>query len=165
MIPPAASRQPSTPLQVGEIPAMAQGDQGFDDRELRSLVYTGADGKDRQILVPNGGRQSIGSVYDFGGQPHEFYLFGRRGERHRAPAREYRSDRPLGRVLAAAGENVLIDHGLRRFLATTTAHTDRQARLHIAQRRGAVIHRFMDLTIGNRTADAYVHDRSAQAGA
>ena len=73
------------PVQVGEIPAMAQGDQGFDDRELRSLVYTTSSGQDRQILVRNGGTQSIGrqmvydidldtclvksvsGVYDFGG--------------------------------------------------------------------------------------------------
>ena len=81
------------PVQVGEIPAMAQGDQGFDDRELRSIVYAGTDGTERQILVRNGGTQSIGrqivydidmktcqvkltsSVYDFGGQSHEFYLW------------------------------------------------------------------------------------------
>jgi hypothetical protein len=83
----------SPPVQVGEIPAMAQGDQGFDDRELRSLVYTTSSGQDRQILVRNGGTQSIGrqmvydidpgtclvksvsGVYDFGGQSHEFYLW------------------------------------------------------------------------------------------
>jgi hypothetical protein len=88
---PDAAKNP--PVQVGEIPAMAQGDQGFDDRELRSIVYTGSDGRDRQILVRNGGTQSIGreivydidldscqvqstsGVYDFGGQSHEFYLW------------------------------------------------------------------------------------------
>src|SRR5215472_8370137 len=48
------------PRQVGEIPAMSQGDQGFDDRELRSVVYTTSRGHDRQILVRNGGTQSIG---------------------------------------------------------------------------------------------------------
>jgi hypothetical protein len=81
------------PVQVGEIAAMSQGDQGFDDRELRSLVYTAADGRDRQILIRNGGTQSVGrelvydidmnsclvqstsGVYDFGGQSHEFYLW------------------------------------------------------------------------------------------
>ena len=86
-----AARKP--PLQVGEIPAMAQGDQGFDDRELRSLAYTTASGQDRQIMVRNGGTQSIGrelvydidrdtclvksvsGTYDFGGQSHEFYLW------------------------------------------------------------------------------------------
>jgi hypothetical protein len=83
----------NAPVQVGEIPAMAQGDQGFDDRELRSLAYTTAGGQDRQILVRNGGTQSIGremvydidrhtclvksvsGIYDFGGQSHEFYLW------------------------------------------------------------------------------------------
>ena len=64
-IPPDAVKNP--PVQVGEIPAMAQGDQGFDDRELRSLAYTGIEtASDRQILVRNGGTQSIGRelVYD-----------------------------------------------------------------------------------------------------
>ena len=83
----------AAPAQVGEIPAMSQGDQGFDDRELRSLVYTTSSGQDRQIMVRNGGTQSIGrqmvydidmstcqvksvgGVYDFGGQSHEFYLW------------------------------------------------------------------------------------------
>jgi hypothetical protein len=81
------------PVQVGEIPAMAQGDQGFDDRELRSLAYTTSSGQDRLILVRNGGTQSIGremvydielhtclvrsvsGTWDFGGQSHEFYLW------------------------------------------------------------------------------------------
>ena len=81
------------PVQVGEIPALSQGDQGFDDRELRSLVYTPSSGQDRQIMVRNGGTQSIGrelvydidlntclvksesGTYDFGGQSHEFYLW------------------------------------------------------------------------------------------
>jgi hypothetical protein len=89
----AANPAKHPPAQVGEIPAMSQGDQGFDDRELRSLVYTAADGHDRQILVRNGGTQSIGrqmvydidldtclvkstsGVHDFGGQSHEFYLW------------------------------------------------------------------------------------------
>jgi hypothetical protein len=83
----------NAPVQVGEIPAMAQGDQGFDDRELRSLAYTTSGGQKRQILVRNGGTQSIGremvydidrntclvksvsGTYDFGGQSHEFYLW------------------------------------------------------------------------------------------
>jgi len=89
----AADPLKEAPHQVGEIPAMAQGDQGFDDRELRSLVYTTSSGQDRQILVRNGGTQSIGrelvydidmdtclvksvsGVYDFGGQSHEFFLW------------------------------------------------------------------------------------------
>jgi hypothetical protein len=36
-IQPDPGKQP--PMQVGEIPAMFLGNQGFDDRELRSLVY------------------------------------------------------------------------------------------------------------------------------
>ncbi len=89
----AANPLKDQPVQVGEIPAMSQGDQGFDDRELRSLVYTTSGGQERQILVRNGGTQSIGrqivydidintclvksisGVYDFGGQSHEFYLW------------------------------------------------------------------------------------------
>src|SRR6185312_17285286 len=51
-LPPDAVK--SAPTQVGEIPALSQGDQGFDDRELRSLVYTTTSGQDRQILVRNG---------------------------------------------------------------------------------------------------------------
>ena len=88
-----ANAAKDAPVQVGEIPAMAQGDQGFDDRELRSLVYTTSGGHDRQILVRNGGTQSIGrelvydidqktclvktasGTYNFGGQSHEFYLW------------------------------------------------------------------------------------------
>jgi len=90
-IQPDPARHP--PVQVGEIPAMSQGDQGFDDRELRSLVYTTSGGHDRQIMVRNGGTRSIGrqivydidmdsclvkaasGVHDFGGQSHEFYLW------------------------------------------------------------------------------------------
>ena len=36
-IQPNPEREP--PVQVGEIPAMFEGNQGFDERELRSLVY------------------------------------------------------------------------------------------------------------------------------
>jgi hypothetical protein len=90
-IQPNAAKDP--PVQVGEIPALAQGDQGFDDRELRSIVYTTSSGQDRQIMIRNGGTQSIGreivydidlntclvkstsGVHDFGGQSHEFYLW------------------------------------------------------------------------------------------
>jgi hypothetical protein len=57
-IQPNAAKDP--PVQVGEIPALAQGDQGFDDRELRSNVYTTSSGQDRQIMIRNGGTQSIG---------------------------------------------------------------------------------------------------------
>ena len=81
------------PVQVGTIPAMAEGNDGFDDRELRSLVYKTSSGQDRQILVRNGGTQSVGrqmtydidmntclpkstsEVWDFGGQSHEFFMW------------------------------------------------------------------------------------------
>jgi hypothetical protein len=90
-IQPDPERQP--PMQVGEIPAMAEGNQGFDDRELRSLVYRTSRGEDRQILVRNAGTSTIGrmetyridmdsclpigksEVTDFHSQSHEFYLW------------------------------------------------------------------------------------------
>ena len=89
-IQPDPERQP--PVQVGEIPAMFQGNQGFDDRELRSLVYKTSRGEDRYILVRNAGTNTIGrmetyridmntclpvsksEITDFGGQSHEFFL-------------------------------------------------------------------------------------------
>ncbi|HZL93813.1 MAG TPA: hypothetical protein VFB99_09220, partial [Vicinamibacterales bacterium] len=43
------------PVVVGEIPAMVEGNEGFDDRELRSLVYKTSRGEDRYILVRNAG--------------------------------------------------------------------------------------------------------------
>ena len=81
------------PVRVGEIPAMAVGNEGFDDRELRSLVYTASDGEDRQIMVRNAGTSTIGrletyqvdmetclpvfrsATYDFNGPSHEFFLW------------------------------------------------------------------------------------------
>lgn len=81
------------PLQVGEIPAMFIGNQGFDDRELRSIVYKNAQGQDRYLLVRNAGTNTVGrmetytidmntcvptaksDVVDFGGQSHEFFLW------------------------------------------------------------------------------------------
>lgn len=81
------------PVQVGEIPAMFLGNQGFDDRELRSIVYKKAQGQDRYLLVRNGGTNTVGRLetytidmntclptaksdqIDFGGQSHEFFLW------------------------------------------------------------------------------------------
>ena len=81
------------PVQVGEIPAMVIGNEGFDDRELRSLVYADAAGEERQILVRNGGTRTEGTLityevdmetclptgesetYDFNGPSHEFFLW------------------------------------------------------------------------------------------
>jgi len=81
------------PVKVGEIPAMKLGNQGFDDRELRALVYTDASGADRMVLVRNAGTNTIGQmeafdidmatcqprrkseVHDFNGPSHEFFLW------------------------------------------------------------------------------------------
>jgi hypothetical protein len=81
------------PERVGEIPAMVTGNEGFDDRELRSFVYATSSGEDRQILVRNAGTNTIGMIetydidpetclpigqserYDFSGPSHEFYLW------------------------------------------------------------------------------------------
>ena len=81
------------PVQVGEIPAMVIGNEGFDDRELRSLVYTTSAGEERQILVRNAGTRTVGMLetyevdmdtclprqqsetYDFSGPSHEFFLW------------------------------------------------------------------------------------------
>ena len=88
-----ADPEKQPPVQVGEIPAMFIGNQGFDDRELRSLVYKTSQGEDRYILVRNAGTNTLGrmetysidrntclptaksEVTDFGGQSHEFFLW------------------------------------------------------------------------------------------
>jgi hypothetical protein len=88
-----ANPEKQPPVQVGEIPAMFEGNQGFDDRELRSLVYKTSRGEDRYILVRNGGTNNIGRMEsyridmntclpmaksettDFGVQSHEFFLW------------------------------------------------------------------------------------------
>ena len=90
-IQPNPEKQP--PVQVGEIPAMSEGNQGFDDRELRSLVYKTSGGEDRYVLVRNAGTNTIGrmqsyqidantclptftsEVTDFYSQSHEFFLW------------------------------------------------------------------------------------------
>jgi len=81
------------PVQVGEIPAMAEGNRGFDDRELRAIVYKTSSGSDRFLLVRNAGTDNIGrmesyaidpntclptaqsDVWDFHAQSHEFFLW------------------------------------------------------------------------------------------
>jgi len=81
------------PVQVGEIPANVVGNQGNDDRELRSLVYKTSGGQDRYILVRNGGGNNSGRLEayridmntclpdahseptDFSIQTHEFFLW------------------------------------------------------------------------------------------
>jgi hypothetical protein len=90
-IQPNPEKQP--PVQVGEIPAMAEGNQGFDDRELRSLVYKTSSGEDRYLMVRNAGTNTLGrmqsyqidqntclpsvtsDVTDFHSQSHEFFLW------------------------------------------------------------------------------------------
>jgi hypothetical protein len=90
-IQPNPEKQP--PVQVGEIPAMLEGNQGFDDRELRSLVYKTSSGEDRYLLVRNAGTNTLGrmqayqidlnsclptftsEVTDFHSQSHEFFLW------------------------------------------------------------------------------------------
>jgi hypothetical protein len=81
------------PIQVGEIPAWVEGNQGFDDRELRSLVYKTSKGEDRYIMIRNGGTATAGwmqtyginmntclptsqsDVTDFHSQSHEFFMW------------------------------------------------------------------------------------------
>ena len=90
-IQPDPAKQP--PVVVGEIPAMVEGNEGFDDRELRSLVYKTSRGEDRYILVRNAGTNTLGrmetyridmntclptaksEVVDFYSQSHEFFLW------------------------------------------------------------------------------------------
>lgn len=81
------------PVQVGEIPALFQGNQGFDERELRAILYKNAAGEDRYLLIRNAGTNTIGQMetfridpatclpmgksttHNFGGQSHEFFLW------------------------------------------------------------------------------------------
>jgi hypothetical protein len=90
-IQPDPAKQP--PVVVGEIPAMVEGNEGFDDRELRALVYKASRGEDRYILVRNAGTNTLGrmetyridmntclptaksDVVDFYSQSHEFFLW------------------------------------------------------------------------------------------
>jgi hypothetical protein len=82
-----------SPVIVGEIPAMVEGNEGFDDRELRSLIYKTSRGEDRYLLVRNAGTNTLGrmetfridmntclptmksEVTDFYSQSHEFFLW------------------------------------------------------------------------------------------
>ena len=81
------------PVKVGNLPAMSLGNEGFDDRELRALVYTDASDADRMLLVRNAGTRTVGrmetfeidmetclplrksEVHDFASPSHEFYLW------------------------------------------------------------------------------------------
>ncbi len=90
-IQPDPVKQP--PVQVGEIPALFTGNQGFDERELRALVYKTSGGEDRFIMIRNAGTGTEGKMetyridlntclplsksdtHDFHGQSHEFFLW------------------------------------------------------------------------------------------
>ena len=90
-IQPNPERQP--PVQVGEIPAFFLGNQGFDERELRALLYKTSSGEDRYLLVRDAGTNTEGRMEtiridpntclpiskseetDFHGQSHEFFLW------------------------------------------------------------------------------------------
>jgi hypothetical protein len=81
------------PVQVGEIPAFVVGSEGFDDREIRALLYTTSSGTERMIVVRNGGTNTQGwlqsyrtdpescqvlaksDIWDFHASSHEFYLW------------------------------------------------------------------------------------------
>ncbi len=85
-IQPDPERHP--PVQVGEIPAFVEGNRGFDDRELRALLYTSSSGVDRMLLVRDATAGQVGKLetfvidpatcqpvvksntYNFGGQSH-----------------------------------------------------------------------------------------------
>ncbi len=80
------------PVVVGSIPAIAPGNRGFDDREIRALVYDSSAGR-RMLMVRNAtagqdGRLQAFAIdpdtclptfgsneFVFGGQSHEFYLW------------------------------------------------------------------------------------------
>jgi hypothetical protein len=90
-IQPDPVKQP--PVQVGEIPAVVEGNRGFDEREIRSLVYTTSSGADRQIMIRNATTGTLGKMetyridmntclpmsksdtYVFQGQSHEFFVW------------------------------------------------------------------------------------------
>jgi hypothetical protein len=83
----------SAPVKVGELPALKLGNEGFDDRELRAIVYGDSSGTDRMLLVRNAGTNTIGQLetfeidqdtclalrkselHDFHAPSHEFYLW------------------------------------------------------------------------------------------
>jgi hypothetical protein len=81
------------PVQVGEIPAIVEGNEGFDEREIRSLVYRTSSGAERQIMIRNATTDMLGKMetyridmdtclpmsksetYIFQGQSHEFFVW------------------------------------------------------------------------------------------
>ena len=91
-IQPNPEQQP--PVQVGEIPAMVEGNQGFDDRELRSLVYKTSRGEDRYILVRNAGTNTLGRMETYRIDPNTCLPI--------AQERGHRLPRAVARVLSLA---------------------------------------------------------------
>ena len=81
------------PEKIGELPVIQVGNQGYDDRELRALLYTDNSGEDRMLLVRNATTRTEGvmesfaidpdtcmatgksQVFDFNGPSHEFFLW------------------------------------------------------------------------------------------
>ena len=81
------------PVQVGEIPAFEVGNEGFDDREIRAILFANSRQQDRLIVVRNGGTNSEGwlrvyradpqtcliietsAIHDFHASSHEFFLW------------------------------------------------------------------------------------------
>jgi hypothetical protein len=90
-IQPDPVKQP--PVQVGEIAALFLGNQGFDEREIRAIVYKTSAGEDRYLMIRNAGTNTEGRMetyridpntclpisksdtHDFHGQSHEFFLW------------------------------------------------------------------------------------------
>ena len=90
-IQPDPVKQP--PVPAGEIPAIVEGNRGFDEREIRSLLYTTSSGADRQIMIRNATTGTLGKMetyrididtclpvaksetYVFQGQSHEFFVW------------------------------------------------------------------------------------------
>lgn len=81
------------PVKIGELPVIQVGNQGYDDRELRALLYTDSSGTGRMLLVRNATTRTEGvmeifaidpatcmatgksQVFDFNGPSHEFFLW------------------------------------------------------------------------------------------
>lgn len=81
------------PVKAGELPVIQVGNQGYDDRELRALLYTDSNGSDRMLLVRNATTRTEGlmetfaidpetcmptgksETFDFNGPSHEFFLW------------------------------------------------------------------------------------------
>ena len=83
----------NAPIKIGELPVIQVGNQGYDDRELRALLYADSSGNDRMLLVRNATTRTEGvmetfaidpdtcmatrksQVFDFNGPSHEFFLW------------------------------------------------------------------------------------------